>query len=239
MTGRIFGLADFVDPQLGTRWNESRSRIGSLLSEVGVSEGTHTQSVHLYPILTGDPEQTIDELAAATAHEGLWSYLTTTRGPDGRLWIFALPTRNASPSNIWLLPYVEIHSRLIAWWLTYAWRSDELAKSAWDLGDSFRVLPAAACVRALTETAAAIWSDSVELRNAWQTIKRESTTSGPKWDHWRNLWTWIHRTAWGSKFDKRAQDLAETWGKFQRANVLSQIERLAKASNRSLQDDYQ
>ena len=44
---------------------------------------------------------------------------------------------------------------------------------------------------------------------------------------------------WGGKFDNRAPDLADAWGGIQRTNVLTQIEKLTRATDPLLHADYQ
>src|SRR5271165_2366138 len=66
--------------------------------------------------------------------------------------------------KILLALYVEVHSRLVSWWLTNAWRSEQASRAVWEFGDREQIVPAAACARSLLETAAAFWADSRKLR---------------------------------------------------------------------------
>jgi hypothetical protein len=75
--------------------------------------------------------------------------------------------KSTTPRTAPLVIYVEIHSRLVAWWLTYAWRSRQLSESAATLADADLTVAAATCARALLETAAASWTDARRLANVW------------------------------------------------------------------------
>jgi hypothetical protein len=67
---------------------------------------------------------------------------------------FAMPVARWRPEDAPVFPFVEIHTVLVAWWLTTAWRTRQLARAASALADSKDAIAAAACVRPLVETAA-------------------------------------------------------------------------------------
>jgi hypothetical protein len=135
--------------------------------------------------------------------------------------------------------YVEIHSRLITWWLVNAWRSQQLADATWSLGDAFQIVPAAACARSLLETAASLWVETTNLDEIWRRIKSNSATSGPEVGHWYEMTNLINSMLWASKFDKRATAYATSYGRLQRTNILSFIDKLARATDGPVHDDYQ
>jgi hypothetical protein len=88
-----------------------------------------------------------------------------------------IPTKKIS--KIILALYVEVHSRLVSWWLTNAWRSEQLARATWQLADSEQIIPAAACARSLIETAAAFWVDTRNVSELWRSIKIEAAEDAP------------------------------------------------------------
>jgi hypothetical protein len=143
------------------------------------------------------------------------------------------------PKKILLALYVEVHSRLVSWWLTNAWRSEQLARAAWRLGDSEQIVPAAACARSLLETAAAFWVDSRKLSELWRAVKAETAEQGSKLKHWHDLTMQIWRMMWGAKFDNKVPELAKMYELLPRTNVLSLIEKLERATSDTVQRDYQ
>jgi hypothetical protein len=141
--------------------------------------------------------------------------------------------------NSLLTLFVEVHSRLAVWWLVNAWRSKQLADATWQLGDAVQFIPAAACVRSLIETAASVWADTRKLYDVWSEVKTDYARHGPNIAHRDNLMTEINKMLWGSKFDDRVPDLQKIYGKLQRTNVLTQIEKLARVTDYPLHRDYQ
>src|SRR5690242_14020707 len=99
-------------------------------------------------------------LAHEVADEGEYGCIVSKPDSMGTISLWALPAKGMTQKNKHLIPFIEIHSRLCAWWLTVAWRSTELARSTWSLGDRYEVIATAACARALLETAAALWCDA-------------------------------------------------------------------------------
>ena len=185
-----------------------------------------------------DVERKSTELIEATRDDGEFQVFTISPG-DGKELLYAVPVENRTRRNAHCAPYIEVHSRLVAWWLIYAWRSNQLVDSVWSLGDSHKLIPAAACARALLETAAALWYDAHTLQRLWKQIKKSTSDTEPGRDYSHILSVWLYEVCWGSKFDQRSPDLAETWGRLKRVNVLTQVEKLAKATDESVQSDYQ
>lgn len=81
----------------------------------------------LFPRQGADADALVNEMAAGTRDEGEFAFLTARKGEQ--VSVLAIPAQNLTPKNVHLAPYVEIHSRLTAWWLTVAWRSAELSRS--------------------------------------------------------------------------------------------------------------
>ena len=171
-------------------------------------------------------------------------YFAVARTDDDQLLGYAMPGRQGlAPMHyaIQAFPYVEVHSLLVAWWLTTSWRVRQLVDASTALLETSQMIPAATCVRALVETAAAFWVDATKVARAWGEAKRHG---GPERDSEANrrrsaMMTIINEVLMGSKFDDRSPDLLATWGKVKRGNVLGSVEKLSKAIDGSLQDDYQ
>lgn len=235
------GIADIVDHALGVRWKAAARRVDQFLNGLGVSENMLTQTMILYPISTTNVDHTTSNLAALTADDGLWACMTTKPNDKGTSHVFAFPVRKFSSQNTDVAPFVDVHSRLVAWWLVNAWRCRQLANATWSLGDAVQTIPAAACARALLETAAAFWCDARNLQKLWQETKTEADRTGVEPNHWRRLSLWIFETTFAGKFDDRVPELAKLWGRNPRTNVLTQVEKLGKATTSpvSLQEDYQ
>jgi len=69
--------------------------------------------------------------------------------------------------------------------------------------------------------------------------KIDCAVNGPHIRHWHDLVHEIYKMLWGAKFDQKVPDLAKTYGQLQRSNVLTQIEKLARVTDRAVQRDYQ
>jgi hypothetical protein len=134
---------------------------------------------------------------------------------------------------------MDIHSRLVAWWLTYAWRSQQLVKATWGLGDGMQIIPAAACSRSLLETSAALWVAAKKLRSAWIDVKRDCGANGIQYKHYHEIGVEIWKAMWGSKFDDRVPDLKQYYRSIQSPNVLTLIDKLAIACAAPIHQHYQ
>ncbi len=104
------------------------------------------------------------------------------------------------------------------------------------------MIASAACVRPLVETAAATWVDGRKISDGWGQIKRAGSplSDSESFDRRDELLAVLEEMTWGAKFDERAApDLAETWGRTKRTNILGPVEKLAKAVAVDLQSDHQ
>jgi hypothetical protein len=102
-----------------------------------------------------------------------------------------------------------------------------------------QTIPAAACARSLLETAAAFWVDTTKFREIWYQVKEDSAKNNPQLKHHYDLNIQILKMMWAAKFDKRMSDLAERFEKLERTNVLTQIEKLVRVTDPTVQSDYQ
>jgi hypothetical protein len=146
------GLGKRLDAELARRWRLADGQISTFLRGVGLTGDEHHQSLYIFPQVTTNMERSNEELRVASADEGKWVFLGGQHA-DGNRSLMAWPVADGvATRKIHLALYVEVHSRLVSWWLTNAWRSDQLARAAWALGDSGQIIPAAACARSLLET---------------------------------------------------------------------------------------
>jgi hypothetical protein len=182
-------------------------------------------------------------------NDAQWAKLFSSGGPNQPYTVLAYPVSKkvrivgmASKKgvrNSLRTLFVEVHSKLTVWWLVNAWRGKQLANATWQLADAVQFIPAAACARSLIETAASVWTDARKLSEVWAGVKTDYAAHGPDVVQRNNLMIEINKMLWGAKFDDRVPDLQETYGKLQRTNVLTQIEKLARVTDCPLHKDYQ
>jgi hypothetical protein len=162
--------------------------------------------------------------------------------PNNKTLVFSFPIssklRNASRTAVPAL-FIEVHSKLVVWWLVNAWRSKQLADATWQLADSIQIIPAAACARSLLETAAAVWIETRKLREIWSKVKTDHASNGPNVSHWLLMTSEINKMLWAAKFDNKAPRPEKMLLSTQRPNVLTQIEKLARSTDCPVQEDYQ
>jgi len=158
--GRRFGIADSVTLELRKKWLSRRDLLEDFLASIDMPKEQGTRALMLFPQSTLEPEALVRNLTGQLADEGSCAFITASSSQDSKIRVLAFPAKNFSPTAVHLAPFIEIHSRLIAWWLTTAWRASELSRSVWSLGDEYLVIASAACARALIETAAALWCDA-------------------------------------------------------------------------------
>ena len=238
MSDESNGLSKRLDGDLARRWRSADGEITKFLRENGLTGEQHSKALYFFPRLTTNLQQSFEELRIATAKDGTWFFMTGNS--NGKPSMVAWPVADQTPPEKLLLAlYVEVHSRLVSWWLINAWRSEQLAGATWWLGDHEQIVPAAACARSLVETAAAFWVDSRELRELWRSIKAQAAKEGPKITHWHQLTRLIWRMVWAAKFDSKVPDLAKKFEGLPRTNVLGYIEKLQRATSAVLQRDYQ
>jgi hypothetical protein len=232
------GLGKRLEADLAKRWRLADGQISRFLSEVGLTGEEHNQALYIIPKPARNIEQRIEELRVATADEGNWCFLGGKA--HSKEIVIAWPVADCVTSKQVLLAlYVEVHSRLVSWWLTNAWRSEQLARATWKLADSDQIVSAAACARSLLETAAAFWVDARKLSEAWRAVKADTAENGPKLKHWQDLTMHIWLMMWGAKFDDKVPDLARAYKLLPRTNVLGLIEKLQRATDDTVQRDYQ
>ena len=234
-------MADqYLDPHGDDGWAVAHEALIQFLDGVGAVEGAHTVTVVPLPKKIDSAEQFADWLEPQVLADGEWLFLTG-RGESGELLGFAMPAADGSARDVLALPFVGIHTMMVAWWLTTAWRVRQLAKAALTLATAGEAVAAAACVRPLVETAAAFWVDGRKLVTAWDEIKRagDPAKSGQECGKMSQLRKVLVEVSWGAKFDNRVPELKEVWGHYERSNVLGQLDKLAKVAGSQIQEDYQ
>jgi hypothetical protein len=232
-----------VHPDLARRWRDAEGLLDDLLERLGAGRGTSTFEIGLWPVSTPDPRAFIDNLTHEVADDGTWSFVVTGENTQtGESLVLAMPVTRTGPETGLVIPLADLHTRMCAWLLSYAWRTSQLAVASGSLADDGLPLPSAALVRPLVETVAALYADARKVAKAWDNLKRGGTPRLGESDLWagRNaLLEVLQEITWGSKFDgDRAPDDAAVW-KQSRTNVMGQVDRLAKATDMALPSLYQ
>jgi hypothetical protein len=232
-----------VDPLIRGAWREAEATLAGLLDDLGATEDAYSPAVWLrwVPIEAGSPAG--DWLRKKIGDEKqLWAYIETEpRTGDGQRHGLALPVARERADAPYVFPFVEIHTRLIAWWLCYAWRARQLSSALALLSDRHQTIAAAACSRALVETAAALWVDGRKLESLWALTKEAGPPESDKdvLVRRKRLVAWLDEVQFGAKFNDRASDAQAIFGRVSRTNALGQVEKLAKATDGDLETDYQ
>jgi hypothetical protein len=222
-------------------WQLAEERFLTLLDGLDATEDTFTTVVRLIPHVVNSFEEFGHQLTARGAGgDGTWA-IATAVDESGERRAFALPVTSRRQSDPLLFMFVEIHTLLVAWWLTYAWRARQLARTGAALNDAGDAIAAAAVVRALVETAASFWSDGKRVAAAWADLKAagKPMTDKDAFERRAKMMAVLNEISWGAKFDDRAPALKKNYARVERTNVLSAVDKLAKASSATLQDDYQ
>jgi hypothetical protein len=228
-------FSDALRPELKNAWESSRNLLGELADQLEVPFDEAAQALFL---IGKDAEDLVPSNSVADNER--FAILTGTSKDGLTKRVLMVPTRELSTKNMHLAPFIETHSRLIAWWLMTLWRSSDLVESAWELGNAGRFISAAACSRALLETAAALWCDARDLAQLWCEKKLRGISMKTAWQDRYDLNNWIWHTVYGAKFDSRAPNLAKGWANLSRTNVLGHVEKLAKSlPTLDLQTHYQ
>ena len=172
-------------------------------------------------------------------------FIGTTPDKKGQKYGYAIPVSNRrAPQGVLAPMFIEVHTVLVAWWLTMAWRSRQLVRASSALATAGDVVAAAACVRPLVETAAAVWANGRDVVSTWDEIKcgGEPSRQDAALSQRDAFMVTLNRITLGGKFGEGTPGLAETWGvagQYGITNVLTQITKLAKVAAPGLQDDYE
>jgi hypothetical protein len=226
---RTHRVTDDFGPELRAAWRSSETQLADLAAQLRVPMHSASQALFVMPQGIDSPRDGIGQFAAQMSPDEEVTYLTSPSADGNTSAAIVVPTRDSSPRNFHLAPFIDTHSRLIAWWLTTLWRSLDLAQSTWELTDAHRVISAAACSRALLETSAAFWCEAKDLADKWRDIKVRGISTDSALRDWRTLNDWIWQTTYGARFDSRTPDLATQWTSLERSNVQTFIDKLAQS----------
>ena len=229
------------EPSDVSSWIELLNRYRSFLEEVGAMDDFVSAAFFLSPITTNDASSVERKLRTQTQLDAdEWLYSVTERSGDQKQLVFALPSKRTDDEVLHNFPWVDVHSRLTAWWLVSAWRSLELSEVTLEQIQHGRKTAASACARSFLETVATHWADAQELAKLWDVAKAHVPNKRTKIGGWSKMTEQLWQIQYGGKFDEKVPDLKKIFsGALERKNALSHVARLAKAVDGDLQSDYQ
>jgi hypothetical protein len=240
------GLAQILEGDLSVRWTRSEQRLSEFFQSIGLTKDLHSKSLYIFPQMPSDLGGYLEKLRTELDHDEHWAFLTGKGEKSKATVVLVFPVNNTLRiegargfSKAFQALFIEAHSRLITWWLVNAWRSWQLAEATWHLANSMQIVPAAACARSLVETAASVWMEAKELQKMWGEIKADYSKNGLSYELYHGLIVYIYKMQWGAKFDNKVPDLNKAYERLPRINVLTQLEKLARATDYPLQRDYQ
>jgi hypothetical protein len=230
-----------VSKAAASDWRGAEAAFRRFLGDAGVGPDTITWSTEVYPVPLGPAGDAVDRLAQATKDDGVWSYLTTSGDGDG--FLLAMPVGDNGVTRPHLLPYVELHSKAVAWWLTCVWRVRQLGLATSQLAEDLLTVPAAATARSLVESVAAFDHDGRRIRDAWSLMKQAGPAildEGAAGRH-RDVSVLFQELVYGAKFTDSAPEAKATWSdRRQRVNVLTQLRHYAKrVAGGAVLEDYE
>lgn len=219
--------------------NSAGARLDKLLDELAVDDELYTQAVGLVHVPVASPEALVRRLKQSQLDGGeQWAFLTSSTLDPKQQYGLAMPVpESVAGTQMLLFPYVEVHTRAVAWWLTYVWRTNELRAAAVEQYRDKRMIAAAACARSLVETAAQFWVDTRKLAELWAVAKASTPPRAERRElpGCNALVRWLNEVQFGGKFDDRAATSLAV----KRASVQTAIDKLAKVTAGDLQTDYQ
>jgi hypothetical protein len=226
------------DDLLQARWARATDSFRSLKVDAGLDATTVSESVGIFQM----PGVTADEFGArGRSLQHIWQEpewrVTQPVGIDGKPLLWALPVPVDAPKVNGLdFLFVDTHSAIADWWLLTAWRADGLVEA---LDGQQDPIVAATLARSLLESAASFWGDAKRVHGLWSEAKAEVGEAGHAAETWVKLWHELEVITDGSKFSDRAAEAKATWGKFQRRNVLTEIQSLNKVTDVDVEDIYE
>jgi hypothetical protein len=224
-----------------TSWSDLLGQYRRFLETIGATEDFASTAFFISPIRTEDPESVEKRLQRETRLDSdKWLYATSkSESPSRQSFIFALPSRRTDEDACRTFPWVDVHSRLTAWWLVSAWRSLELSEATLAQIERRHTSAAAACARSLLETVATHWADARDLARLWEKAKVKAPTKHKVGD-WRRMSEQLWEIQYGGRFDGKVPNLKKLFsGLLERKNALSHVDKLAKVVDGDLQSDYQ
>lgn len=231
-----------VPAEMLVSWQQCERDLAELLSSVDATEA-HTTELWMHPVPISSPAQFAADLERARSPGHAWAFMTTVDDDTSQRYGLATTLSRSLPeADVLLAGYIEVHSRLVAWWLSTAWRADQLARGTADAADKHQTIVAAACCRPLVETAAAFWSEAQRLTALWDDAKQIGRPSLGHNDGAARTRALAHALVdiqLGAKFTDKAPDTKAVFGKVSRTNVLTHIGKLTAVVPSDLQTDYE
>ena len=128
--------------------------------------------------------------------------------------------------------YVELHTRLVSWWLIHAWRSvDLLADTLASLLD-WRITSSAVTARAVIEETGCFLDELLKIAEAWSEAKEAVVPDQERPQVVRDaLLSVVNQASFGTRVGAAAQLMPAT-------NVLTYVKKLAKATGNSRYHDW-
>lgn len=220
-----------VSARTADAWRAAEHDFDLYLDSTGIRDDTVTWSTEVLQLSYDDRDAAVAKLMHDTKNDGLWSYMTARVGDGPRGFLLAMPIRDGGPPRPEAIPFVELHSKAVAWWLTCIWRIRQLSKAAGTLADQDLTIPAAATVRSLVETVAAFDYDGRRIRDAWSAMKEAGASpfETGALDRHREVTLLFLELIYGSKFTDAAPEMKEAWtDRVSRRNVLTQLAKYAR-----------
>jgi hypothetical protein len=188
---RTNDVTDNFSSPLREAWQSSRTLLSELAERLNLPTDIASQALFLIPQTVDNPRDAMSEFATTMSAEEEVTYITSPSIDGKTSGLVVVPAKDSTPNNFYLTPFIDTHSRLIAWWLTTFWRSLDLAKSTWELAEANRFISASACSRSLLETSAAFWCEVIEIADLWRKIKLRGITKVSAINDWRELNNWV------------------------------------------------
>jgi hypothetical protein len=136
MIDRQPGFAALLGSDLSIQWTRSYQKLVEFFQMVGLKGDEGSQSLYINPIRTSDLQGYLSKIQLSTDEQ--WWYMGGHIGAEQVVLAFPVndKLKSSQVPKAPLALFIEIHSRLITWWLINAWRSQQLASATWHLADS-------------------------------------------------------------------------------------------------------
>jgi hypothetical protein len=225
------------DDLLQERWNLAVDSFRSLKVDAGLDSTTISESVGIFSMfgVTREAFQKLGNSKIRTWKEPEWRACEINSDELGpALLAIPVPLRAPDPTRPEFL-FVDTHSAIGDWWLLTAWRTDGLVET---LDGQEDPIVAATLARSLLELAASLWGDAKRVHELWSEAKAQARAEAPM-DAWLRLWHELELITDSSKFTERAAEAKAIWGRYQRRNIMSEIQSFAKVTGVDVEPTYE
>jgi hypothetical protein len=144
------GLSALLKDNLSIQWTRSYQKLVEFFQMLDVKGDEGSQALYINPVKASDLQAYISTIRIGKDEQ--WYYVGGHIGTDQVVLAFPVNKKLKSSQVFTEAPlalFIEVHSRLISWWLINAWRSQQLANATRHLADYTQLIPAAACARSL------------------------------------------------------------------------------------------